>query len=160
MFERLSNCPSPSNGTLVTYSQSLLATLLRLCFLLLRHQNEDVQRWWCYHLRRDVLLIGRGQRLVGSVRNMVFFGFFLLICTTPYDVLPSPHSFLSVSLFRKRTIRVLLISKRSRAQRTTTTGDPFQALSKRPRLRVVLQVHLPLVAPLDLPQQDVSFFTR
>ena len=36
----------------------------------------------------------------------------------------------------------------------------FKALSKRLSLWVVLQVHLPLIVPQDLPQQDVTFFTR
>ena len=36
-----------------------------------------------------------------------------------------PHSFPSVSLIQKRQIRMLLIPRRSRAQRTTTTDDPF-----------------------------------
>ena len=63
-------------------------------------------------------------------------------------------------ILQEKTIRVLLMSRRSQAQRTTTTDDPFEELSKRPSLWVVLQVHLSLVAPRDLPQQDVSFFTR
>ena len=67
---------------------------------------------------------------------------------------------LGFTLQEKKAIRVLLKIWRSRTQRTTTTDDPFQGLSKRPSLWVVLQVHLPFIAPLDLPQQDVPFFTR
>ena len=94
------------------------------------------------------------------VRNMVFFELFLccfsqFLCCVTLSTLSS-LSFTS----QEKTKHVLLIPRRSRAQRTTTTDDPFRALSKRPSLRVVLQVHLPLVAPFDLPQQDVSFFTR
>ena len=96
----------------------------------------------------------------GPVRNMVFFELFLSYFYDFSLVLPPPHSFLSVSLFQEKTRRVLLISRHSRAQCTTTTDDPFQALSKRPSLWVVLQVHLPFVVPCDLPQQDVPLFTR
>ena len=71
-----------------------------------------------------------------------------------------PHSFLSVSLSQEKTKHVLLIQGRSRAQHTTTMDNPFPALSKRPSLWVVLQVHLPLVVSRNLPQQDVPFFTR
>ena len=94
------------------------------------------------------------------VRNLVFFELFLCYFSQ-LSVLFYPPTFFSLSFtLQEKTKRVLLIPRRSRAQRTTTTDDPFQALSKRPSLWVVLQVHLSLVVPRDLPQQDVSFFTR
>ena len=99
-------------------------------------------------------------RSIMTVRSMVFFKTFLFVF----------HHFLRCFTFStlfsicfthpEKTIRVLLIPRRSRAQRTTTTDDPFQALSKRPSLRVVLQVHLSFGVPRNLPQQDVSLFTR
>ena len=94
------------------------------------------------------------------VRNMVFFELFPCYFSRLSMLFYPPRSFLSVSLFQEKTKHVLLIPWRSRAQRTTTMDDPFPALSKRPSLWVVLQVHLPLVGPRDLPQQDVSLFTR
>ena len=100
---------------------------------------------------------GRGEALSGTWYFVELF----LCCFAQLSVLfYSPTFFLSVSLFKEKTIHVLLIPRRSRAQRTTTMGDPFPALSKRSSLWVVLQVHLPLVVPRDLPQQDVSLFTR
>ena len=56
-----------------------------------------------------------------------FSNFFLVIFTTFYVVLPPPPSFLSSFTLQEKTIRVLLISRRSRAQRTTTTDDPFRS---------------------------------
>ena len=56
-----------------------------------------------------------------------FSSLFLFIFMTVSLVLPPSHSFLSVSLFQEKTIRVLLIPKRSRAQRTTTTDDPLKS---------------------------------
>ena len=118
----------------------------------LRHAYQELER----HVQRAL------NTQVGDnvVRNMVFFELFLSYFKDLLLVLLPPHSFLSVSLFQEKTRRVLLISRRGRAQRTTTTDDPFQALSKRPSLWVVLQVHLPFVVSCDLPQQDISFLTR
>ena len=64
--EGLSNCPSPSNGMLVTYGQSTLATFLHAALL---YRNKDVQRRGCHHPRRDVLLIGVRERLVGGRKS-------------------------------------------------------------------------------------------
>ena len=94
------------------------------------------------------------------VRNMVFFELFLC-CFSRFLCYFTLSTFFSLSFTpQEKTIRMLLIPRRSRAQRTTTTDDLFQELSRRPSLRVVLQVHLPLVVPRDLPQQGVSLFTR
>ena len=91
---------------------------------------------------------------------MVFLNFFFdIFHDFPCWFTLSTPPFLSFTP-QEKTIRVRLISRRSRAQRTTTTDDPFKALSKRPSLWVVLQVHLPLVVPRNLPQQDISLFTR
>ena len=54
-----------------------------------------------------------GQSSMVCVRNMVFLKLFLVIFTTFYVVSSPPHSFLSVSLFKEMTRRVLLISRRS-----------------------------------------------
>ena len=62
--EGLINCPSSANGTLVTYGQGSLATLLNADLFLDRDQH--VQRRRCYHSGRDVLLIGIRQGLIGG----------------------------------------------------------------------------------------------
>ena len=154
-----------------------LTNSLEIVNSLLQHLNSK-SHWWLHHQdyppwppegsRCWIPCVGRKVFQHNIIKidcrkvsgTWYFSRFFFLIFYDFSLVLPPPHSFLSVSLFKERTRRVLLISWRSRAQHTTTTDNPFQALSKRPSLWVVLQVHLPLIVPRDLPQQNVSLFTR
>ena len=62
--EGLSNCPSSSYCTLVTYGQGSQATLLHPGLFL--HRNKDVQRRWRHHPWWNILLIGIRQGLVGG----------------------------------------------------------------------------------------------
>ena len=72
-----------------------------------------------------------------GVRNMVFLNLFFFIFDDFLCCVTLSTLFSLRSTLQEKTIRVLLISRCSRAQRTTTTDDPFQTLSKRSSLWVV-----------------------
>ena len=83
--------------------------------------------------------------------NFFFVVFHNFLCCFTFSTL------LSICFtLQEKIIRVLLIPRRSRAQCTTTTDDPFQALSTRPSLGVVYRSISPSLSLAISPSRTSS----